>query len=533
MSMFSNIHIAQINTRVGDVRGNFERIVTAAQQAQAQGAEVVVFPELTLTGYTPEDLVLQPAFVAAQYQAFLELVAYSKTLPALVVGFIEPVEDRRFNALAFIDKGEVKHIHRKTILPNYSVFDERRIFAVGQAPKAFDWNGTRLGLLLCEDAWQPHNARLLKAQGAGLILIANASPFEQGKQDMRIRTMSAAARDNGVDVIYVNLVGGQDDLVFDGSSFAVDAKGELVGELPAFEEIVSPPSLSFPRKGVGGESELWSALTLATRDYVHKNGFTQAVLGLSGGIDSALVAAILAEALGPENVLAVLLPSPFTSDDSNRLALEWAASLHVKTVQTPIHPTFAALEETLIPTLVSLGYTGKDWQSDLLVGGNLQSRLRGLHLMAISNASGRLLMNTSNKSEIAVGYSTLYGDACGAFAPIRDLYKTKVVALSRWRKLPQSIVDRVPTAELAPNQKDEDQLPPYATLDAILFHAIEQRLPATDIVEKGFAAEVVSKVFDMVQKAEYKRRQFPPGPKLSSMHFYKDWRMPMTNGFQS
>jgi NAD+ synthetase len=527
----TTIHIAQINTRVGDVSGNLERVIAAAQHAQQKGAEMVVFPELTLTGYPPEDLVLRHEFVAAQHSAFLQLVARSKTLPALVVGFIEPVEDRRFNALAFVDKGEVKHTHRKTLLPNYGVFDERRLFAVGQAPQAFTWNGKRIGMLLCEDAWQPHNARLLKAQGAELIIVANASPFEKGKHALRLQTISETARLNAVDVIYANLVGGQDDLVFDGHSFAVNAQGELVGELPAFEDAVSPLYPPLTHAGAGDEREMWNAITLATRDYVHKSGFKQAVLGLSGGIDSALVAAILAESLGAENVLGVLLPSPFTSHESNHLAQQLAEDLRIQAVQIPIEPCFEAMEDNLIPTLGALGYAGKHWQADLMVGGNLQSRLRGVHLMAISNATGRLLMNTSNKSEIAVGYSTLYGDACGAFAPIRDLYKTEVFALSRWRGLPAAIIDRAPTAELAPNQKDEDQLPPYAMLDAILTRALEGRMSAKDIAQQGFDAAVVARVFDMIQKSEYKRRQFPPGPKLSSMHFYKDWRMPITNGF--
>ncbi len=526
----SNLAIAQINQTVGDVRGNLSRIIDAAKKAGAQGAELVIFPELTLTGYTPEDLVLNNDFIAKQHEALQELIAKSKDLPALVVGFIEPVEDRRFNALAFIDKGKLIHTHRKILLPNYSVFDERRIFAVGQAPVAFEWNGKRIGMLICEDVWQPHNARLLKAQDAELIIVANASPYEKGKHALRVKTLSDAARTNHVNIIYANLVGGQDDLVFDGASFAVDAKGNITTQLPMFEEhigSVMPAKASMTR-----EEELWHAMVLGTKDYVHKNGFKQAVLGLSGGVDSAAVAAILVDALGAENVLGVLLPSPFTSKESTMLALDVAKQLKIQTLEVPITSAFEGIGSLLIPTLKTAGYSKENWQADLAVGGNIQSRLRGVTLMAISNATNRLLMNTSNKSEIAVGYSTLYGDACGAFSPMRDLYKTDVFALARWHGLPKAIIDRVPTAELTPGQKDEDQLPPYATLDAILKLHIEGRMDAKTIETQGFAPETVKRVVDMVRISEYKRRQFPPGPKLSPMHFYKDWRMPLTNGFK-
>ncbi len=526
-----NVVIAQINLTVGDVRGNFLRIVDAARKAEAQGAELVVFPELTLTGYAPEDLVICPEFVAAQHRTMLELVNASKGLPAMIVGFIEPLEERRFNALALIDKGRIVHTHRKNLLPNYGVFDERRVFSSGHAPVAFSWKGRRLGLLLCEDAWQPHNVRLLTLQGADCIFVANASPYETGKHAQRSNVIAAAARAYGVDIVYVNLVGGQDDLVFDGASFAVNAQGVITTQLPAFQDTVAPLG-TLATLPVCEEEMLWHGAVLATRDYVRKSGFSKVLLGLSGGIDSALVAALVVDALGAEHVLGVLLPSPFTSRESTQCAHALAQQHNIQTLEVPIHGVLDSIGSTLLPALNTLGYTQADWQADICVGGNVQSRLRGMHLMAISNATGRLLMNTSNKSEIAVGYSTLYGDACGAYAPIRDLYKTQVYALARWRGLPAQIIDRAPTAELAPGQKDEDQLPPYATLDAILKLHIEGRMDAETIVGQGFAREVVKSVVDMVRTSEYKRRQFPPGPKLSPMHFYKDWRMPLTNTFK-
>lgn len=536
--MFAGIAIAQIDVIVGDVAGNVQRIRHARDEARSRGAKLVIFPELAICGYPPEDLMLTPSFRHACMEAVRALAKETADGPAIILGSVWEGEGKVYNTAMLLAEGVVAHIQPKRMLPNYGVFDEKRIFDAGESSRIVQWSGHALGLLVCEDAWHPHVAQELKHAGAQLLVCINASPFELGKQAQRCALMTEMVRTLRLPLVYVNLVGAQDDIVFDGASFALSASGEVVAQCAAFEESVALMQ-SVGACALPTASELlWSAACLGLRDYVNKNGFKQGVLlGLSGGIDSALAAALAVDALGPERVLGVLLPSHLTARESNEDALETARLLGIETLLLPIKHPFDALADTLIPAMQQAAPQFSGWREHLLVGGNMQSRLRGVLLMALSNATGRMLLSTSNKSEVAVGYSTLYGDSCGGYAPLKDLYKTQVYALAHWRNaqgavIPARSIHKAPTAELAPNQTDQDQLPPYETLDAILKQLIENHAAVDDVVAAGFDRAVVEKVANMVKGAEYKRRQMPPGPKLSSMHFNRDWRMPLTNGFK-
>jgi NAD+ synthase len=538
------IAIAQINVTVGDIDGNRQKILDYYERAAAQGAQLVVFPELCVTGYPPEDLILAPAFRAQAMEAARALAAQTKNKPAMIVGCVWEEGDKIYNAALLLDDGKIAHMQPKTCLPNYGIFDEKRLFTAGTDLKPVDWRGHKIGLLVCEDVWHEKVAMAHKKRGAEILIVINASPFEAGKMAQRQALVASAAKECALPAVYVNMVGGQDDIVFDGGSFAVDEKGVLCAQLPEFEEglFVIPsavegstsktdPSAAL-RSGRDDSDRLWNAMCLGLRDYVRKNGFSTVLLGLSGGIDSAFTAAVAVDALGKDHVKGVLMPSPYSSKESIDDALESARFLGIETFSVPNAPAMQMFDEVLSPVFK----TG-DWMEDVAVGGNLQARLRGLTLMAMSNKFDWLLLSTGNKSEIAVGYTTLYGDSCGGYNVIKDLYKTQIYALADWRNarssvIPKRSISKAPSAELKPGQKDADQLPPYDVLDRILALHIEGRLSAQEIIAQGFARDVVEKIVDWVRRNEYKRRQSCPGVKLSPMLFGKDRRFPLTNSMK-
>ena len=536
------IAMAQMNPIVGDLAGNAARMALFHEKASQMGAELVVFPELALPGYPPEDLVLTHGFRDRALLALQELAGKTARGPAILLGTLWEDKGEVYNAAVLLDGGKVAHVQCKSRLPNYGVFDEKRVFSAAPGVGVCEWKGMKLGVLVCEDIWSQELPMALAQQGCELLVVINASPFEADKMSQRRGVAVAAARNARAPIIYVNLVGGQDELVFDGGSFAMDAEGLNMCQAAQFEEALELVTLTQLKKGwrleqgnetplQEHEASLWHALTLGLHDYVGKNGFSTVLLGLSGGIDSALVAAIAVDALGPEHVKGVLLPSPFTSENSIRDAQESARLLGIETFTIPITPAMNTFEEVLSPVFHDAG-----WMDNVLVGGNLQARLRGVTLMALSNKYGWMLLSTGNKSEIAVGYSTLYGDSCGGYNPLKDVYKTQVYHLAGWRNhsshvVPLNSITKAPSAELAPGQKDEDQLPPYEVLDTILIRHIEERMSAEDIVADGYEAVVVERVLKMVRLAEYKRRQSCPGPKISSMIFGRDRRYPITNKF--
>lgn len=546
--------LAQINPTVGDIAGNAAKILSYYTQAKKQGADLVVCPELCLVGYPPEDLVLMPAFQKEAMAAVKMLAKKTAKGPALIIGSLweegkktyaknpaGPWDEKQkiYNTALLLDRGKVVHVTRKVMLPNYSVFDEKRIFTQGGNPAVVRWRGLKLGLLVCEDVWSDRLAAELGMQGADLLIVINASPFETGKLAQRKKVAAAAVKKTRLPLVYVNMVGGQDDIVFDGGSFVLDPKGKCVAQMAEFTEavLVIPAKAGISKEkipasaGMTKEETLWSAMKLGLADYVRKNGFKSVVLGLSGGIDSAITAALAVDALGAANVKGVLLPSPHTSRASTEDALASAKLLGIETMTVPITPGMEIFDEVLSPH-----FKDAAWVDDLAVGGNLQARLRGITLMAISNKFGWLLLATGNKSEIAVGYSTLYGDSCGGYNVLKDLYKTQIYALAEWRNargrvIPKRSISKAPTAELAPGQKDEDQLPPYAVLDKILALHLEGRKSAKEIIARGFKKAVVDKVVKLVRLNEYKRRQSCPGVKLSPMLFGRDRRFPLTTKF--
>jgi NAD+ synthase len=524
--------IAQLNPVVGDIAGNLAKIAAAHDAASVQGANLVICPELSLVGYPPEDLVLSPSFRARAMEAVTTLAEKTVNGVAIVVGSVVEENGKIFNAVLLLDGGKIIHVQHKVMLPNYGIFDEKRIFSTGEAPKVFSWRGMTLGMLVCEDVWNPELPESLKRNGAELLIVVNASPFEAGKMAQR----KEVVRGVGVPLVYANMVGGQDDIVFDGGSFVMAADGKVVMQMAEFEEGLAvfaypvDPALAL-RAPQDDEWRLWQAMVVGLRDYVNKNGFPGVMLGLSGGIDSAISAAVAVDALGADRVKGVLLPSPYTSKESVEDALHTATLLGIETMSVPIAPGMAVFDEVLSPVFRESG-----WMENVAIGGNVQARLRGMTLMAISNRYGWMVMSTGNKSEIAVGYSTLYGDSCGGYNVLKDLYKTQVYALANWRNragvvIPERSISKAPSAELAPGQKDEDQLPPYAVLDRILFLHVENRLGVEEIVAQGFAQGMVEKIVRLVRISEYKRRQSCPGVKLSGMLFGKDRRFPMTNKF--
>jgi len=525
---------------VGDIAGNARRIVAAAERACSElSSDLLVLPELTLSGYPPEDLLLHRGFRAAVAKGF-ETVRGARASCGMVMGFPEYAGAQIFNSAALIERGELRATHRKSALPNYKVFDEKRYFKAGSQPTVVDFRGFRIGILVCEDIWEPEPAQLARQAGAEMFVVLNASPYEIHKQRNREDIVRRCVKELGLPVVYVNMLGGQDELVFDGNSFVMDGSGAVTMRAPPFEEGLY--TVEFERAGNGvrplpsvvapelGDAEsVYRALVLGVRDYVAKHGFPGVVMGLSGGIDSALTLAIAVDALGKDRVHAVMMPSPYTSQMSLDDARGQAEILGVKYSVLPIGEMMKATEATL-----AAEFAGRKPDT---TEENIQSRCRMLLLMGISNKTGQMLLTTGNKSEMAVGYATLYGDMAGGFAPIKDCSKLLVYRLAEYRNqlaavIPRRVIDRPPSAELRPDQKDSDSLPAYEVLDPILEAFIEEDLSVDEICARGFDRAVVTRVLDLVKRNEYKRRQAPPGVRVSRRAFGRDWRYPITSGYR-
>jgi NAD+ synthase (glutamine-hydrolysing) len=535
------IALAQLDLLVGDVHGNATRVIDTARRARKDlNADLVLFPELSLSGYPPEDLLFHRGF-RRQIEAGLAKVREEVQDISLMVGFPEYAGTLIFNSAALIHEGAIAAVHRKAELPNYKVFDEKRYFVPGAQPSVVDVKGFRCGLLVCEDVWEPEAAQLARSQGAELLIVINASPYELHKQREREIVARARVLDVGLPMAYVNLVGGQDELIFDGNSFVMSAAGEVVMRAPAFVEGTFAVDFVRDAKGrvvpqfghiepeLSDEASVYGALVVGVRDYVNKHGFPGVVMGLSGGIDSALTLAIAVDALGADRVHAVMMPSRYTSDMSLDDAKEQAELLGVEYSLLSIENMFEATLATLKDEFAGRPVDATE--------ENIQSRCRMLLLMGISNKTGKMLLTTGNKSEMAVGYATLYGDMAGGFAPIKDCSKMLVYRLAAYRNaagrvIPQRVIDRPPSAELRDDQKDSDSLPAYNVLDAILEAFIEEDLSVDEIVARGFDRTVVGRVLDMVKRNEYKRRQAPPGVRVSRRAFGRDWRYPITNGYR-
>ncbi|MGE5504808.1 MAG: NAD+ synthase [Actinomycetota bacterium] len=548
MSDVLAIAFAQVNPVVGDLAGNLERIRAARSAAAADAAQLVVCGELTVSGYPPEDLVLKSAFLDA-VEAGVEALAAETADggPALLIGAPWRAEGRVCNAALLLDHGKVAAVRLKHHLPNYGVFDEARVFAPGPVPGPVVFRGVRLGVMICEDMWFADVADTLAATGAEILVVPNGSPFELDKAGVRLDRARARVAETGLPLIYVNQVGGQDELVFDGASFALDGQGRVLARLPAWQEAVVTTRW---RKEMDGwrcegplapeparDENVYQAMVLGLRDYVTKNGFPGVVLGLSGGIDSALAAAVAADALGADKVWCVMMPSPYTSRESLEDAAAVARLLGCRLDTVGIEPAMAAFAGMLDPL-----FQGR---APDITEENLQSRSRGLTLMAISNKFGPMVLSTGNKSEMSTGYATLYGDMCGGFAVLKDVYKTTVFAVSRWRNanrpagalgpdgavMPERVITKPPSAELKPDQTDQDTLPPYDVLDGILECLIEHEGSVVEAVAQGYDEATVRRVWRMLDRAEYKRRQAPPGVKITARSFGRDRRYPITNGF--
>jgi NAD+ synthase len=544
------IALAQLNPVLGDLAGNATRLRQARAEAAAKGADLVVFTELFITGYPPEDLVRKPAFADAARATVEGLAAETGDGgPGVIVGTIWPEEGKLYNSIALLDGGRVQAVRHKVDLPNYGVFDEKRVFDQGSMPGPVNFRGVRIGVPICEDIWKDEVCECLQETGSELLIVPNGSPFDWPKPEMRINVAVARVTETGLPMVYLNQVGGQDELVFDGASFVLNADRQLAMQMPAWEEALEV--VVFRRTPMGwagdvglsapleaGESAAYHACVLGLRDYVNKNGFPGVVLGLSGGVDSALCAALAADALGPERVHCVMLPYRYTSKASLADAAACAEALGVRYDTVPIAEPVDGFGRALAEVFAGTppGVTEE----------NIQSRVRGTALMAISNKFGAMVVTTGNKSEMSVGYATLYGDMNGGFNPIKDLYKMEVYRLSRWRNahvpkggkgpagvvIPENILTKVPTAELRENQTDQDSLPPYEVLDDILGCLVEKEMPLSQIVARGHAPETVKKVERLLYLAEYKRRQAAPGVKISSRNFGRDRRYPITNRFR-
>jgi NAD+ synthase len=544
-----SIALAQLNPTVGDVAGNLALVRRTRDEAARAGADLVVFSELLLVGYPPEDLVLRPALVHAAAEALRALERESgPQAPGLVVTLPWTEHGRLFNAVALVADGRCERRYKHE-LPNYGVFDEKRVFTPGPLPAPVDFRGARLGLPICEDVWFAGTAQHLAAQGAELLLVPNGSPFEVDKSQQRLQLIGERVSDTGLAIAYVNQVGGQDELVFDGGSFVVDASGTLACAMPSWTEALElthwrRDGHRYRCEGAATWDEeprlqaVYHAMMLGLRDYVAKNRFPGIVLGLSGGIDSALTVAVAVDALGAAQVKGVRLPSRFTSAPSLDDAEESARLLGIRLETLPIEDTVASAERTL-----DQSFAGHPRD---ITEENLQARVRALLLMALSNKFGDMVVTTGNKSEMSVGYATLYGDMCGGYSVLKDIYKTEVFALARWRNehhpggalgprgrvIPESSITKVPTAELRPNQTDQDSLPPYDVLDAILQGLVEDERSVQEIVDRGYPRDVVVRVQRLLYAAEYKRRQAPPGVKITRKGFGRDRRYPITNTFR-
>ena len=543
------IALAQLNPVLGDIAGNVEKLKRARNEAAVQGADLVLYSELFVTGYPPEDLVRKPAFAAASRAAVEQLAGELGPGPAVLVGCVWPEGDKVYNAVALLDEGRITAVRFKVDLPNYGVFDEKRVFDAGPLPGPISFRGVKIGVPICEDIWKEEVCECLDECGAEILLVPNGSPFDWKKPDVRLNIVAARVTETGLPLAYLNQIGGQDELVFDGASFVLNPGAALAVQMPAWEESIvlteweKSPDGWRCKPGLKATIEeddaaAYHACVLGLRDYVGKNGFPGVVLGLSGGIDSALVAAIAADALGPDRVHCVMLPYRYTSNESLSDAAQCAEALGVRYDTVPIAPAVNGIYGMLGPIF-------KGRKPDI-TEENVQSRVRGTTLMAISNKLGGMLVTTGNKSEMSVGYATIYGDMNGGFNPIKDLYKMEVYRLSRWRNahlskgalgprgvvIPENILAKAPSAELRENQKDQDSLPPYEALDDILACLVENEMPLPEIIARGHAPETVKKIERLLYLAEYKRRQAAPGVKISSRSFGRDRRYPITNKFR-
>ena len=534
------IALAQLDLAVGDIAGNTKKIIANANRARDElNADLIVFPELGVCGYPPEDLLFHGGFRRSVENAMDEIRNHVIGITVLL-GFPEYDDDHIYNACAVFEDGKIVAHYRKQMLPNYSVFDEERYFTAGRDATVFKINGIRIGLNICEDIWKAGPMRSNRAAGAECVIVINGSPFEMASQETRENEVRSRIAEVQIPVVYINMVGGQDELVFDGGSFAMNADGDVCFRAPAFDEGLHTVILKATAAGVTPESgecaamlqteaSVYRALVTGTRDYVTKHGFPGVIIGLSGGIDSALVATIACDAIGADRVRAVMMPFRFTSTMSQEDAAKQATTLGIDYDVIPIEPMYEATIDQLQAVL-------GDREADV-TEENIQARCRGLLLMAISNKTGRMLLTTGNKSETAVGYATLYGDMAGGFAPIKDCSKTLVYRLAHYRNtlgevIPERVITREPTAELRADQKDSDSLPGYDILDPILEAFIEEDLSVAEIVDRGFERDVVIRILEMVKRNEYKRRQAPPGIRISGRAFGRDWRYPITSGYK-
>ncbi|MDX9697966.1 MAG: NAD+ synthase [Rhodocyclaceae bacterium] len=527
--------LAQLNLTVGDLEGNADRVIEALEQARAAGAEVLLTPELALSSYPPEDLLLRPDFHRACEAALARVVEKVQGI-VLVIGHPFRRDGRCFNAASVVRDGQVMATYLKRSLPNYGVFDEKRYFDSGAQPCVFELNGLKIGVAVCEDLWEGEVLDWLRASGVDLVLSLNASPYHVDKQQTRLQVMRERVAALGLPLLYCNLVGGQDELVFDGASFALDADGTLAHQSPGFEACVDQVVFEGGRWQAGtpagapdSEAELYRALVTGVRDYVGKNGFPGALVGLSGGIDSALTLAVAVDALGAQRVRAVMLQSPYTAQMSLDDSRDMVRRLGVRYDEIPITPAMQVFDDMLAAQFAGLPVDATE--------ENLQSRIRGTIMMALSNKTGAIVLTTGNKSEMATGYATLYGDMAGGFAVLRDVYKMQVFALARWRNrqgevIPPNIISRPPSAELRPDQTDQDSLPPYPVLDAIIEAYMERDESPREMIARGLPADEVRRTVGMLKRNEYKRRQAPVGIRVSRRGFGRDWRYPITSRYR-
>jgi NAD+ synthase len=544
------VALAQLNPKVGDVAGNAAKVRAARTEAKTQGADLVLTAELVLAGYFPEDLVLKPAFVKRCHEAVEALRADTRDGgPALFVTTPWHEDNKLYNAIICLDKGEIIGKRYKVDLPNYGVFDDKRVFAPGPMPGPLVFNGVRIGVPICEDVWTPDVVECIAETGGEILLVPNASPYEVGKTDVRVQHGVQRVVESGLPLAYLNQVGGQDEVVYDGGSFVLGADRQLKAKLASFREEVATVEFRRGQKGweclpgpiapeLSDTEQIYQAMMLGLRDYVNKTGFPSVVIGLSGGVDSALTAAVAADALGPGRVHTIMMPSPYTSSHSLEDAKACAEAMGIRYEIVSIEPAMEAFRKMLLPLF---GNRKEDVTEE-----NIQSRARGVTLMAVSNKLAGMVVTTGNKSEMAMGYATLYGDMCGGFNVLKDVYKTTVFELCRWRNahlpdgamgnrgrvIPERILAKPPSAELRPDQKDEDSLPPYPVLDSILKGLIERDLGAEELVKEGFDDATVNRIWRLLEAAEYKRRQAPPGVKITSRLISKERRYPIVNGFR-
>ena len=534
------VALAQYSPHIGNLDANAQKMLEQANDAKKQNADLIIFPELSTVGYPAEDLLLRPSLNQRTQQAFEKLSQVKDIV--MVFGFVHQADDgQRYNSAAVMKDGQILGIYNKQNLPNYSVFDEKRYFSEGHQHLVFEYLGHKFGVLICEDLWSLPTVQQLSALNVNTVLALNASPYEVGKPQHRLDTMSALAKQLNINIVYANQVGGQDDLIFDGSSFVINKEGETVLRAPSFQEHTfyakfDAETLSYQSSdsapALETMAEIYQALVMATRDYVQRSGFPGVILGLSGGIDSALTLAIAADAIGADKVQAVMMPYTYTAQISVEDAAEQAKNMGIAFGIAEINPIVNSFMQTLYPFF---GNSPADATEE-----NLQARARGTLLMGLSNKFGNLVLSTGNKSELAVGYCTLYGDMVGGFAVLKDVYKTIVFELAKYRNsisktpvIPERVITRPPSAELRPDQKDQDSLPAYDILDAILYAYIEEDISQDDIIAKGFDKAVVEKVIQLVDRNEYKRRQGAIGPRISSRAFSRERRYPIVNGWKA